>query len=143
MATSYLKEEIMRKIAGLNYASIDLNNGGHVSTLHVGITDQELLRRQKQDHKGFVSSFTDENMFDVCIYTFVNDNIDFIVKWLQKNNADRFAEEYFLDETVGRVVLPNGGIKETECFRVVLSKNEDRTGAAGMPFDVVSMYPVM
>lgn len=138
-----LKEEVLRKMPGLNYASIDLANGGHVSTLHVGVSDQELLRRQKQDRKGFVSSFTDVNMFNVCIYTFIEDNIDFIVKWLENNTADRFAEEYFLDQTVGRVVLPNGGIKETECYRVVLSKNEDRTGAAGMPFDVVSMYPVM
>lgn len=141
-----LKNEIIRKLSGLNFATIDLHNGGHTSMLHVGVSNEELLRRRKHDSVGNVSTFEDVNIFDVCIYTFINDNIDYIVKWLEDPSAnERLVEEYFLDEgeKVGRVLLPNGGIKNTECYRVVLQKNDKRTGAAEMPFDYVNMFPVL
>ena len=71
-----LKNEIIRKLSGLNFATIDLNNGGHTSMLHVGLSNEELLRRRKHDSVGNVSTFEDVNIFDVCIYTFINDNIE-------------------------------------------------------------------
>lgn len=144
MEREYLKKEIADKLANLHYASIDLANGGHVSSLHVGLTDQEMLRRQKSEGTKFVSSFDNKVIFNACIYKFVEDNLEFIVRWLLNPASEpRFVEEYFLDEKVGKVVLPNGGIVSTECFRVVLVKNDKRDGAAQMPFNVVTMYPVV
>lgn len=143
--TEYYMAEIRRKLVGLNYATIDIANGGHSSTLHIGLTDEDLVRRQRQGGKKTVSSFYSNTVFDACIYTFLDINIKAVAEWLaDESDLDRFVEEDILptEEMVGKVLLPNGGILNTHMFRVVFQKNDRRTGAAGMPFDVVNMYPI-
>ncbi len=139
-----LRKEIERKLSFLCEEEIAIHSGDHANTFHIAVSDRDMLSRQKEEHLRFVSSFTSKKIFDAAIYSFVADNIDYIVKWLEDDSAkERLEEEYFLEETVGRVVLPNGGIRTTELYHVTLQKNDNRTGAAEMPFDVVTMFPCL
>ena len=145
-----VKNEIIRKLDRMNLVNIDISSGMHVSTHHVGLSDEELLRRQKQDRQGFVSSFVDENTVNVCLYEMFSDEY-FLEKELipfLSAAAEKMEFEYdsFDCDTVGRVVLPNGGILEVNSFRIVLSKSlaggGERDINTGMPFSVITMFPV-
>lgn len=149
MDSEKMKAEILRKLDRLSLANIDISNGMHVTTYHVGVSDEEMRRRQKQDRKAVVSSFTDENIVNVCLYQMFSD-VYFLDKelipFLLNNAVHELEFEYDLYDcdTVGRVALPNGGVQDTSIFRVVLNKNlkADRDFYTGMPFTVVTMYPI-
>lgn len=146
-----LKNEILRKLDRMNLANADMSNGMHISTYHVGLSDEELLRRQKQDRKAVVSSFTDANTVDVLLYDLFSDEY-FIEKNLVPYLRDNFVmekefENFSFDGSIGRAVLPNGGIKNVSTYRIVLTKNicggGERDANTGMPFSVVTMYPIV
>lgn len=144
-----MKVEILRKLDRLSLANIDISNGMHVTTYHVGIPDEEMRRRQKQDRKAVVSSFTDENIVNVCLYQMFSDEYFLdkaLLPFLINNAVYELEFEYDLYDcgTVGRVVLPNGGVQDTSTFRVILNKNltAERDLYTGMPFTVVTMYPI-
>lgn len=145
-----MKEEILRKLDRMSLANIDMSNGMHISTYHVGMSDEEMRRRKRLDRKEVVSSFTDENTVNVCLYEMFSNEY-----FLQKNlipflsgteEKKQFEFDSFELNTVGRVVLPNGGIVDTNSFRVVVSKSivggGERDINTGMPFSIVTMFPI-
>lgn len=144
-----LAEEIYGKLPRLTLSNIELSNGMHISAYHVGLSDEELKRRQKLDRKEAVSSFTDANTVDLCLYEMFSDKY-FVEKELSAFLADNSVVEKefeyfsFNNETVGRFVVANGGVMDVHSFRIVLTKNldADRDLNTGMPFTVITMYPI-
>lgn len=146
-----LENEILRKLDRMNLANADMSNGMHISTYHVGLSDEELLRRKKQDRKSVVSSFTDANTVDVLLYDLFSDEYFIeknLIPYLRDNSImEKEFENFSFDGPIGRAVLPNGGIKKVSSYRIVLTKNiyggGERDTNTGMPFSVVTMYPIV
>lgn len=144
---NYYKNEIKRKAVGLNTAALEVRNGGHVSCFHIGLSDQDMVRRQREG-KTCVSSFSDENIVNNLLWDFFHDNeyaLDTVCAWLEKaqdGERKQFQGCWFGDEPVGRILLPNGAIRKVWSYELVICKKDDRRGAAEMPFDIVTMYPI-
>lgn len=149
-----LVEEVMNNIMALSkkgvmsYENVDLASGGHLSAMHVGLTNEFLLRRQRQDSKAVASSFNDQNDVAKCLARVFSDpySAKRIAEWVVNGSKSRLVESFWFDETgvIGRVLYPNGAIFETESFEIVFGKKDidyyNKT--TGMPFDVITMYPV-
>lgn len=148
---NYLEQEIGRKLPMLNMAAITARQGLHIA-YHIGRTDEDLVKRardRKEEGKGLTcSTFFSENEANLAIWEFFNDAyaLSSVTKWLEKS-SDKSEKEFDYDldseeEYIGKVLLPNGALKKTRSFRIVLIKNEDRNGAAEMPFTIKNLYPV-
>lgn len=146
-----LTKEIIGKARNMSYENLDLQNGGHIATLHVGMSNEKLLKRMKEERKN-ISTFESKNDVSVCLWEFFTDEYNVkkaLAKWLDNMGAsEREGFNYFTSEqtgNIGRVVLPNGGIRRTDCFRIILQKMPlgERDITTGMPFVVISMYPIM
>lgn len=144
-------QEISSKIKNMSYENLDLSNGGHVACLHVGLTDEMLIRRRKEDMRNEkirnISTFTDKNSIAIALWDAFNDPyaVKRIAEWtLDISKSDRFTVETFSDEPIGRVLLLNGAIKKTSAYEIVLQRTTLGTVdvVTGMPFIVISMYPV-
>ena len=146
-------EEVINTIMALSkrgvmsYSNIDLACGGHISAMHVGLSNEALLIRQRQDNRSVSSTFNDQNDVAKCLACVFSDlySVKRIATWIVNGSTNRLVESFWFDETgiVGRVLYPNGAIFETESFEIVLEKKDlDYYNlTTGMPFDVITMHP--
>ena len=139
-----LVEEIQRKGEIVNYELFDLACGGHLSMLHVGMTNEELVRRLRQEHK-CCSTFTNKNAVNIALSELFGDKYacQMISKWVLDASASPRREfDGFANCSLGRKIRKNGAIVECEAFIIVLQKqtSDYRNKITGLPFDIVTMY---
>jgi hypothetical protein len=142
--------EIKRNIDRMSVENCDASNGMHISTYHVGVSVNEMVHRSKIERKKIVSSFHDMETANACLEEMFNDDY-FLSKdlssWLADNSVERGDFEFcsFDRDDIG-YVMSNGNIRRTNCFKVCLTKKiaggYDRDLNTGMPFSLITMYPV-
>ena len=137
-----LSKEIMRKGELVNYELIDLAAGGHMSMYHIGLTDEELVRRAKREHK-VCSTFASKNEFNIALDNMFSSQYEAkrLAKWvLDPAASSRLTSEDFVDETLGRMIKKNGAIKNVSAYEFVLQKHDSdyRNKITGLPFDFVT-----
>lgn len=150
MENFYVKE-IESKLAMLNLAAIEVCQDRHIRVNHVAKTDEELVKRMRENEKTGLkipcSTFFSENDVNNALYEYFSDSyaLKKVVKWLEDEGyGDRFEDNAysFNDEPIGRLLRTNGALKNVYSYRIILEKNDSRNGAAGMPFNVVTLYPI-
>ena len=144
---SALAEEIKSRGVKVSAELADYDSHGHIYQLHVGLTDEQLINRQRDEDKT-VSTFFDNNTLSVCLYEFFSDSYACkqIAKWLLESDEDEKEFEYFHEEYVGKILLPNGALKKVDEFRLVFRRKGDyeyRNVNTGLPFDIKNAYPVL
>lgn len=137
-----LANEIIRKGELVNYDLIDLAAGGHMSMFHVGLSDEELVKRQKSEHK-VCSTFASKNEFNIALDTMFSSRYEArrLAKWVLNDAAKaRTTSEDFTDEVLGKVIKKNGAIKKVCAYNFVLQKKDSdyRNKITGLPFDFVT-----
>ncbi len=140
-----LVDEIMRKEEIVNYELLDLASGGHLSMFHVGMSDEELVRRQFQEHGKCCSTFKDKNAINIALSELFEDRYacQMISKWvLDASATPRKSFDGFSNNKLGRKIKKNGAIVECEAFVFVLQKqtSDYRNIITGLPFDIVTIY---
>ncbi len=142
-----LAQEIKRKGEYLNYESLDLATGGHLSAYHVGLSDESLNKRMKAEHK-VVSTFNSAKDVNgvLCHFfhgEFSDSNCLALAKWICNNTADkRLNTGDIIDgASFGRVCMKNGFIAECDEYEFTLQKNDEyyRNKITGMPFDFITI----
>ncbi len=137
-----LAKEIMRKGELVNYELIDLAAGGHMSMFHVGLTDEELVRRAKREHK-VCSTFASKNEFNIALDTMFSSTYEAkrLAKWvLDPSASPRTVSEDICDENLGRMIKKNGALKSVGGYEFILQKHDSdyRNKVTGLPFDFVT-----
>ncbi len=149
---NFYEEEISKKVAMLNVAAIEVCQDRHIRVNHIAKSDKELVERMRKNEKKGAkkvpcSTFFSENDINNALYEYFTDSyaLKKVVKWLEDEGCgDRYEDNAFSfnDEPIGRILRANGALKNVYSYRIILEKNDRRNGAAGMPFNVVTLYPV-
>lgn len=139
--------EIMRKTGQLTTANVLLgSHDNHIFAKHIGIDTNTLRKRALKTEEKMASSFRAEKDMQASLDAFAKNlyNLERIAELVSKDFYGRTSEEIIADYEIGVVVSDEGDIFETEICRFVLDfKGEDyRNRFTGMPFDIVSCYPV-
>ncbi len=139
-----LAKEIQRKGELVNYELLDLASGGHLSMLHVGLTDKELVSRLSEK-KSTCSTFTDSNSVNIALASLFEDKYacKMIAKWVcDPSSSTRIPINGFADEEIGRMIKKNGAIVKCKAFEIILQKQhiDYRNHITELPFDVVTLY---
>lgn len=137
-----LAEEIMRKGELVNYELIDLAAGGHMSMFHIGLSDEELVRRAQREHK-VCSTFASKNEFNIALDCMFSSKYEAkrLAKWvLDPAATPRRESGDFCDETLGRIIKKNGAIKSVSAYNFILQKkgSDYRNKITGLPFDFIT-----
>ena len=141
-----LASEIQRHGEMVSLATIDMIGGCHISE-HVGLTNEQLVMRQKDRGGKVCSTFDDENAVNICL----SDYFEFpytakkLAKWVLDYSAEtRLEERGFIDESnpIGRMIKKNGAILKVSGYCIVLQKVDVdyRNPHTGLPFDIVTMF---
>ncbi len=138
-----MAKEIMRKGSYVNYESLDLAGGLHISCLHIGLTEDQLRARRKEEKKPECSSFKDVNAFNICIDSLFGSErfAEMATEWIfDPKKPDRHSFVKRATECIGMVAKQNGAVKKTSYFKFVLQRKDPdyRNKVTGLPFDLVT-----
>lgn len=138
-----MAQEIQRKGELVNYELLDFASGGHLSMLHVGMTDEELVKRLKSE--GTCSTFTDKNCVNIALSELFSDPYAarLIAEWVIDPTAlPRKKFDGFANDKLGRMIRKNGAIVSCDAFAFIFQKHDEdyRNKITGLPFDVVTAY---
>jgi len=139
-----MMQEIQRKGELVNYELLDYANGGHLSMLHVGMTDEDLVRRLKSEGNS-CSTFTDKNSVNIALSELFSDPYAarLIAEWVIDAAAlPRKKFDGFANDKLGRMIRKNGAIVSCDAFAFIFQKQDKdyRNMITGLPFDVVTAY---
>ena len=149
-----LSEMIVKNACNLVAEAIDGATGNHISAAHINRPVEELVRRARQHYNdgmhesaedAAISSFNSMNDLGIALYELFSDTYaaKLFAREAAKDRTDTFEQEVFCPDEIGYVVLPNGAVEKTNTAKVVVRfRGSDYVSPFGMPFDIVTAYPV-
>jgi len=116
--------------------------GGHTLKLHVGQTNQELIKRAMSSKIGAATSFYDKKTAINAIQTNLRNNANQIAEWINDSHADRKkAFEFNHGYEIGSGVFggKKNGVSHSNISRVALQKESKNS----LGFIVLTAFPAM
>ncbi len=144
-----LANELKRKADMLTEEILEFANGSHTLYTHVGLSDEDLMKRCERTKKDRVSSFFSRELILECLRDYIHDEMgsEDLVNWLQDPCGRHICEGcIFLEDDdvkkLGRVCYSDGTIVDGYGYTLVLESRG--TGyynrITNLPFDVVTVY---
>ncbi len=142
-----IKMQELRKIGTtIPEESIEVGNGGHTGSLHIGLSENELVKRAKKlGHE--VSSFYSKADMILCLHDYLSGDYALLraAEWIMDYTKDytrNYWEGCYFDKPIGIIAYPDGTVEETSDYTIVVEKKDDRyrNTRTGLPCDIVTMF---